>query len=54
MRVQHAEGIGRFIFNGVNGIDSPENKTKKADLEQTSALLALASRYRNEPYPLKE
>lgn len=55
MRVQHAEGIGGFIFNGVNGIDSPENKTKKADLEQkTSALLALASRYRNEPYPLKE
>ena len=23
------EGIGRFIFNGVNGIDSPENITKK-------------------------
>ena len=47
------EGIGRFIFNGVNGIDSPENITKKADLCKQSALLALASRYTNEPYPLE-
>jgi len=48
------EGIGRFKFNGVNGIDSPENITKKADLcQKQSALLALASRYTNEPYPLE-
>jgi len=26
------EGIGRFIFNGFNGVDSPENITKKVDL----------------------
>ena len=29
------EGIGRFIFNGFNGVDSSENITKKADLWQT-------------------
>ncbi len=46
-------GIGRFIFNGVNGVDSLENITKKADLCKQSALLALASRYTNEPYPLE-
>ena len=48
------EGIGRFIFNGFNGVDSPENITKKADLANQSALLALASRYTNGPYPLEK
>jgi len=35
------EGIGRFIFNGVNGIDSPGNITKKADLWQTNLRYSL-------------
>ena len=49
-----AEGIGRFIFQGENGIDSESRMTEKAELCKKTALIALFSKYNNEQYPLNE
>lgn len=46
------EGIGRFIFEGTNGLENFENMTKKARANKRSALLALSARYSGQPYCL--
>jgi orotidine-5'-phosphate decarboxylase len=48
------EGIGRFIFERENGIESNENMREKARRCKRSALMALKARYSRQPYPLKE
>jgi orotidine-5'-phosphate decarboxylase len=47
------EGIGRFIFKGVYGIDSQANITRKTELSRQCALLALFARFKGEPYPVQ-
>jgi len=46
------EGIGRFIFRGKQGIETPENMQKKAKSCKRCGLMALAARFTFKPYPL--
>ncbi len=46
------EGIGRFIFKGKDGLETPENMAKKARACKRGGLLALGANYTSGEYPL--
>jgi orotidine-5'-phosphate decarboxylase len=48
------EGIGRFIYQGKEGLDDIKNIEKKASLCNQCALIALSAKYSKKSYPVEE
>lgn len=47
------EGVGRFIFRGKEGLDTPENINQKARAIKRAALRAIGAAAQKAPYPVE-